>query len=72
MNHSYEAKVIAPTCTEAGYTTYTCACGDSYTESGEAALGHGNLSYSFANNTHTFTCTICNQVAFTKASTDGK
>ena len=28
--HSYEAVVTAPTCTAQGYTTYTCACGDSY------------------------------------------
>ena len=30
--HDYEAVVTAPTCTAAGYTTYTCACGDAYTE----------------------------------------
>lgn len=28
--HDYEAVVTAPTCTEKGYTTYTCTCGDSY------------------------------------------
>ena len=28
--HEYFAKVTAPTCTEDGYTTYKCACGDSY------------------------------------------
>ncbi|MBO5868778.1 MAG: hypothetical protein J6Q54_07720, partial [Oscillospiraceae bacterium] len=28
--HAYTATVTAPTCTEQGYTTYTCACGDSY------------------------------------------
>lgn len=28
--HSYTAVVTAPTCTEDGYTTYTCDCGDSY------------------------------------------
>ena len=38
--HSYEAAVTAPTCTEAGYTTYTCACGDSYNADEVAALGH--------------------------------
>ena len=30
--HSYTTSVIAPTATEKGITTYTCACGDSYTE----------------------------------------
>ena len=38
--HSYEAVVTAPTCTEAGYTTYTCACGDTYTADEVVALGH--------------------------------
>ena len=38
--HSYEASVTAPTCTESGYTTYTCACGDSYTADETEALGH--------------------------------
>ena len=40
VEHSYEAVVTEPTCTEGGFTTYTCsACGDSYTETIEA-LGH--------------------------------
>ena len=38
--HSYEAVVTAPTCGEAGFTTYTCACGDTYTADEVAALGH--------------------------------
>lgn len=38
--HAYEAVVTDPTCTEAGYTTYTCACGDSYTGDAVDALGH--------------------------------
>ena len=33
--------MTAPTCTEAGYTTYTCAgCGQSYVSDETAALGH--------------------------------
>ena len=32
--------VIVPTCTEAGYTTYTCACGHSFTGDKTAPLGH--------------------------------
>lgn len=31
--HSYEKTVTEPTCTENGSATYTCACGDTYTES---------------------------------------
>ena len=38
--HSYTAVVTAPTCTEGGYTTYTCACGDSYVNDHIDALGH--------------------------------
>jgi len=40
-DHSYEAVVTEPTCTEQGYTTYTCTnCGDSYVSDYEDALGH--------------------------------
>lgn len=28
--HIYAAEVVEPTCTEGGYTVYTCRCGDSY------------------------------------------
>lgn len=40
--HSYEKTAeTAPTCTENGSITYTCTeCGDSYTDSTVAALGH--------------------------------
>lgn len=38
--HRYTAEVTPPTCTEKGYTTYTCKCGDSYTADEVAALGH--------------------------------
>ena len=38
--HSYSALVTAPTCTEDGYTTYACNCGDTYVDNSVAALGH--------------------------------
>lgn len=38
--HKYTAKVTAPTCTEKGYTTYICACGDQYQADETDALGH--------------------------------
>ena len=39
--HSYSDTVTPPTCTEQGYTTYTCSrCGDSYQDSYVDALGH--------------------------------
>ena len=40
-SHNYTSKVTAPTCTNGGYTTYTCSlCGDSYTGNATAAKGH--------------------------------
>ena len=39
--HSYEAVVTEPTCTDGGYTTYTCSvCGDTYVGDETDALGH--------------------------------
>ena len=41
LGHSYTASVTAPTCTEDGYTTYTCSgCGDSYVADEKEPLGH--------------------------------
>ena len=42
--HSYTSSILSATCTEAGYTTYTCQCGDSYTDNHEGALGHNYKS----------------------------
>lgn len=39
--HNYTSVVTAPTCTEQGYTTYTCSgCGDTYKANYTDALGH--------------------------------
>ncbi len=38
--HSYSKAVTAPSCTEEGHTTYTCSCGDSYTEDKTSPKGH--------------------------------
>ena len=41
LGHDYEAVVTDPTCTEMGYTTYTCTrCGDSYKGDYTDAAGH--------------------------------
>lgn len=41
LGHNYESEVTAPTCTEMGYTTYTCdGCGDSYKGDYTDAVGH--------------------------------
>ena len=39
-SHSYKSAITAPTCAEAGYTTYTCECGDSYVDDYVDATGH--------------------------------
>ena len=70
-SHSYTASVTAPTCTTAGYTTYTCACGDTYVGDEVAALGHAAYTYSYASTTHSFTCTKCGETVTMKA-TDSK
>lgn len=41
LGHSYVTDVIAPTCTEGGYTLHTCStCGDSYKTEETDATGH--------------------------------
>ena len=40
LGHDYDAVVTAPTCTQDGYTTYTCHCGDSYVANTVTATGH--------------------------------
>ena len=72
--HKYESVVAAPTCTAAGYTTYTCACGDTKVEDYVDALGHdyeeevtapgfGTQGYT------THTCTVCGD-SYTDTYTD--
>lgn len=38
--HVYVPVVTEPTCTEQGYTTYTCSCGESYVTNYTEATGH--------------------------------
>ena len=40
LEHSYSSIVTAPTCTERGYTSYTCGCGDGYISDYVDASGH--------------------------------
>ena len=65
--HSYTAVVTPPTCTAKGYTTHTCACGDSYVDTYTAALGHdwdsGTVTKqptATETGVRTYTCTRCN------------
>ena len=66
--HSYKDVVTAPTCTEKGYTTHTCSCGDSYVDTYTNALGHawdnGKVTKEpteTETGTKTFTCTRCGE-----------
>ena len=66
--HSYKDVVTAPTCTEKGYTTHTCACGDSYVDTYVDALGHawdnGKVTKEpteTETGVKTYTCTRCGE-----------
>ena len=57
LGHNYNAEVTAPDCVNGGYTTYTCACGDSYVADETAALGH--TAGAAADCTNAQVCTVC-------------
>ena len=66
--HSYKDVVTAPTCTEKGYTTHTCACGDSYVDTYVDALGHAwdngkvtKPATETEDGVKTFACTRCGE-----------
>ena len=66
--HDYAVTVTAPTCTEKGYTTHTCSCGDSYVDTYVDALGHawdnGKVTKEpteTETGVKTFTCTRCGE-----------
>ena len=51
--HNYTNTVTPPTCTEEGYTTHTCGCGDEYVDTYKDKLDH-----SYSNGT----CSRCGEV----------
>ncbi len=64
--HSYGSVITAPTCTEDGYTTYICHCGDNYIADKVAAFGHSYDNGVITINptceskgSKTFTCSTC-------------
>ena len=63
--HSYTAVVVAPTCTEKGYTSHTCDhCGDNYVDTEIKALGHYYIAVKTPQTETTpafttFTCETC-------------
>ena len=76
--HDHDTVVTAPTCTEKGYTTHTCHCGDSYVDSEVPALNHSFTDYKSNNDatctadgTKTAKCDRCD-VTDTQADVDTK
>ncbi len=64
--HSFASTVTEPSCTNAGYTTYSCSCGESYKDDYTSALGHkwdeGKVTVEpteEAEGEKTYTCTLC-------------
>ena len=56
--HSYTESTTEPTCLTAGYTVYTCSCGDSYTVE-IPALGHNYVLVNQTGNVATYECSRC-------------
>ena len=76
--HSYSAVVTAPTCTEQGYTTHTCHCGDSYVDNYTDATGHTITNHSAKVPTCTEigwdayeTCSVCDYTTYAEIPATG-
>ena len=78
LGHSYKSAVTAPTCTEKGYTTYTCStCGSSYVANETPATGHTEVIDKAKAPTCTTTgltegkhCSVCNEVLVAQKTVD--
>jgi hypothetical protein len=72
--HEYSKLTLAPTCTDEGYTVYTCACGDTYTDDRLDPLGHRYEDWEQVPDTdqETRTCDRCGDVESRTAVTDGE
>ena len=67
--HLYIPAVTDPTCTEQGFTTWTCSCSDSYVDSYVDALGHDWVSVDYTEPTGDepgheagVICSVCGEV----------
>ena len=70
LGHDYVPVVTAPTCTEGGYTTYTCShCNDSYVADETAATGHKSGEWVSDANSHWHVCSECSAILDTAAHT---
>ena len=88
LGHDYETVVTEPTCTEMGYTTYTCSrCGDTYKGDYTDAAGHKPGDWIIDQNPTTDgegskhkECTVCGETLeteeiekiYNQATTDSK
>ncbi len=62
LGHDYNSVVTAPTCTEPGFTTYTCGnCRDSYTDDEVSATGHswGDPAWTWTETEKGFAASAC-------------
>ena len=66
--HQYSEEVTKPTCTEGGYTVFTCECGDTYKGAEVEALGHSFSDWTVTKEAtekeegkKERTCTACNK-----------
>lgn len=65
LGHSYTSTVTPATCEEGGYTTHTCKCGHSYTDSETEPNGHswGTPYYDSGFSTgYGYACTVCGKL----------
>lgn len=70
--HSYTETVTPPTCTEEGYTTYTCSCGDTYKDDFVDALGHDyDEAYKSNESGHWHICKRCGEASEVAAHIPG-
>ncbi len=67
--HDYIPSITHPSCTDGGYTVYTCRCGDSYTDDYVSAIGHTEVVDKAIESTCTATgltegkhCSVCNEI----------
>ena len=65
VGHEYTSNVVAPTCTDKGYTNYTCACGHTYADNYVDKVPHTYTSV-----TTEATCTTAGYTTHTCACGD--
>ncbi len=74
FEHRYSFVVTDPTCTEQGYTTYTCSCGDTYVDDYVEEAGHTPGEWivtvpatSLTDGTKVLSCSVCTTVLETQS-----